>query len=68
MEHARIAKASGDIGPANRAVELIGKELGMFVDRSEIKATRIEDLTDEMLDAMIAAAKAEEEQQSGEVQ
>ena len=40
----------------------------MFVDRSEIKATRIEDLTDEMLDAMIAAAKAEEEQQSGEVQ
>ena len=47
---------------ANRALELIGKELGMFVDRSHTKPTRIEDLTDEMLDAMIAAAKAEDDE------
>ena len=60
MDNVRRAKDQDEITPANRALELLGKELGMFVDRSEVKAMRIEDLTDEMLDAMIAAAKAEE--------
>ena len=35
MDNLKQAKAKGDISPANRAAELLGKELGMFVDRSE---------------------------------
>jgi phage terminase small subunit len=35
IDNARRAKENGDISPANRALELLGKELGMFVDRSE---------------------------------
>lgn len=30
---------------ANRALELVGKELGMFVERSEVKISEFEDLT-----------------------
>lgn len=30
------AKAIGDIGPSNKALELIGKHLGMFKDKLEI--------------------------------
>lgn len=35
LDIAESAKAAGDRGPALRAAELIGKELGMFVQRSE---------------------------------
>lgn len=44
---------------ANRALELIGKELGMFVDRKEVRTGPLfADLTDEQLDAAIVAARA----------
>jgi phage terminase small subunit len=40
---------------ANRALELLGKELGMFIDRKEVgKPGEFEDMTDEELDACIA--------------
>lgn len=35
VDNLSLAKQQGDFGPANRAAELLGKELGMFVDRSE---------------------------------
>lgn len=35
VENARIAKEAGDISPSNQALNLIGKELGMFVERTE---------------------------------
>lgn len=45
-----MAKRSGeykyDGSVANRALELLGKELGMFVDRSE-NTTTIRDITEE---------------------
>ena len=41
---------------ANRALELLGKEIGMFVDRSEVDHT-IRDVSPEPLDAEAWAAK-----------
>jgi phage terminase small subunit len=35
VDNARQAKQQGDIAPANKAIELLGKELGMFVERTE---------------------------------
>ena len=37
------------LGPANRALELIGKEQGMFIDRKEVRTGNIEELTPEAL-------------------
>jgi hypothetical protein len=48
-----------NLAAANRALELLGKELGMFVERHEIRTGSIfPDLTDEQLDAAIVAARA----------
>lgn len=35
VDNAKLAKVAGDIGPSNQALSLIGKELGMFVERTE---------------------------------
>lgn len=43
---------------ANRALELIGKHVGMFVDRSETKLTLMADLSDAELEAQAVALKA----------
>ena len=42
---------------ANKALELIGKELGMFVERREVRTGSL-DLTDDELDAALIAARA----------
>jgi hypothetical protein len=42
---------------ANKALELIGKELGMFIERKEVRTGNL-DLSDEQLDAAIVAARA----------
>ena len=39
IENASAASAANDYGPSNRALELLGKELGMFVDRSKVDLT-----------------------------
>jgi len=46
---------------SNRALELLGKELGMFIDRKEIRSGPLENLTDEQLDRVIRDAVAERE-------
>jgi hypothetical protein len=38
IENITIAKQNNDLGPANKAIELLGKELGMFIDRKEVGA------------------------------
>jgi len=35
IKNVEMGQASEDLAPANKALELLGKELGMFVDRSE---------------------------------
>jgi hypothetical protein len=44
---------------ANRALELLGKELGMFIDRKEVgKPGDFADMSDNELDAFIASGQA----------
>lgn len=43
---------------ANRALELLGKEIGMFVDRKEIRTGKLADLSDDEL-ATIATGSGE---------
>lgn len=46
VEHAKLAREAGDFAPANKAVELLGKELGMFIDRKEVgKPGEFDELT-----------------------
>ncbi len=35
IDNASKAKLAGDFGPSNQALNLLGKELGMFVERTE---------------------------------
>jgi hypothetical protein len=37
-----------------RALELVGKKLGMFVDRAPVKAPKLEDLSTEDLERMLS--------------
>ena len=45
-----------DAAGANRALELLGKELKMFIDRKEIGITRYDAMTDEQLRDQLTAA------------
>lgn len=46
------ARKLKEIGPANRAAELLGKEIGMFVERKRIGPLELADLTDEELEQL----------------
>lgn len=48
----RLAMKEKEIAPANRAAELLGKEIGMFVERKRIGPLDIADLTDEELEQL----------------
>ncbi len=39
IDNAKIAKETGDLNPANKALELIGKHLGMFTDKVKMDTT-----------------------------
>ena len=45
-----------DVAGANKALELLGKELKMFIDRKEIGITRYDAMTDEQLRDQLTAA------------
>jgi hypothetical protein len=49
QENAEKGMAEGQRAPAIRALELIGKELGMFVDQKKIQIGRLSDATPEQL-------------------
>jgi phage terminase small subunit len=41
IKNVKAGQANDDLSPANKALELLGKELGMFVDRSENTNTNL---------------------------
>jgi len=47
LDDHRAARAAGQYGPAVRAVELLGRRLGMFVDRYEV--SEVQKLSDDEL-------------------
>jgi len=51
-----IGEYKQNLAAANKSLELIGKELGMFVDRKEIRTGPLQDVPEEQLDAIIAEA------------
>ena len=72
---ALIGKSMADPQAANRALELLGKELGMFVDRSEFgrpgEFERLSRMTEAELDAeearIVAEINIEHERKKGAV-
>ena len=54
LDNAELARKSGAYGPRNRALELMGKELGMFGDQPPPQPPRtLEDLPTEILEQIL---------------
>lgn len=51
---AAIGEYKTNLAASNRALELIGKEILMFIDRKEIKHSRLEEMNEEELDREIS--------------
>ncbi len=55
-DNAVSAAAKEDYGPSNRAIELLGKEIGMFIDRKEVRTGALDGLDarqrDQLRDAL----------------
>lgn len=81
IENAAIAKAAepvldgegnptgeykANIAAANRAIELIGKELGMFVDRKEVRTGALDDVPHDEKMSMLEALRAEIARKKGD--
>jgi hypothetical protein len=60
------AHALGQISTAVRAAELLGKQLGMFVERKEVRQGSLDDLDHGQLDAIVTAARSESARRAGE--
>lgn len=58
IEDRMLARAEKQTGAAIRAAELLGKEIGMFVDRKEIRAGKLDGIEDDKLDALIGAVES----------
>jgi hypothetical protein len=58
LDNAELAKADGSWAARNRSLELVGKEIGMFGDQEPPKPPRLEDLSDEDLQRMLAESIA----------
>ena len=52
IENATAALVEKDRGVANRSLELLGKELGMFVDRKEIRSGPLDEASPDELDRL----------------
>jgi hypothetical protein len=59
MQDRALARSLGQPSASIRAAELLGKQLGMFVDRKEIKTGNLDDLDPGQLDRITEAAIAE---------
>jgi hypothetical protein len=62
-EIADLAINGGSLSAANKAIELIGKEIGMFVDKSETKIT-LDSLSLADLEALAAELESDPEVQA----
>ena len=58
VKNVRRGKVEKDFNAVNRSLELIGKELCMFIDRKEIRTGPLTKLTDEQLVELTAALDA----------
>lgn len=58
VKNVRRAKVEKDFNAVNRSLELVGKELCMFIDRKEIRTGPLTNLTDEQLIELTAALSA----------
>ncbi len=58
VKNVRRAKVAKKFDAVNRSLELIGKELAMFIDRKEIRTGPLTNLTDEQLIELTAALDA----------
>jgi hypothetical protein len=54
------AQGAKQYGPSIRAIELVGKEMGLFVDRHEVKSGPLDEMNFEDLEKIIEALDAEE--------
>jgi hypothetical protein len=54
LDNAELAKADGSWAARNRSLELIGKEIGMFGDQEPPKPPRLEDMSTEDLEKLLA--------------
>lgn len=60
LDSYEMATERKQMGPAVRAVELMGKTIGLFTDKVEFRGGILDELTFEQLDAIAEAAAAEE--------
>ncbi|RJP45455.1 hypothetical protein C4587_00730 [Candidatus Parcubacteria bacterium] len=67
IENAQAASAAEDYGPSNKALELLGKELGMFIDRKQIDIDgELRSLSDAQLVALLAGGAEEGGDEEGD--
>jgi hypothetical protein len=62
-----IGEYKQNLAAGNRALELIGKELGMFIDRKEIRTGDLDDIPHEDKKVAMDAVKQEIERRGAEV-
>lgn len=56
-ENVALARQAGQIAAANQAYSLIGKELGMFVDRADITTRTVKELLESASEEDLKAAR-----------
>jgi hypothetical protein len=60
IQNATTAASEGDFAPSNRALELLGKELGMFIDRKHVDIDgELRGVSDAALIALFAGSAEE---------
>ena len=61
-QNAEEARAEGQYKPSNHALELLGKHLGLFIDRSEVTITNeVMELLDEIISLIDEGVASDEE-------
>lgn len=61
IDDRKLARENDQASAAIRAAELLGKEIGMFVDRKDVRVRRLDDLSEDELDGLLAELDAEPE-------
>lgn len=59
-ENAIVAAAKGEYSASNRALELLGKEIGMFVEPAGDRIRELAEMSDEQIDQLAREAEREE--------
>lgn len=67
VENVQMAKTAGDLAPANKALELLGKELGMFIERREVRTGPLDELPRDERERAIDAIRRELDRRAGRI-